>query len=111
MSHRLGGRCATCEPDVIVRKWANVQDNDAYRHMAESSTKTYREFEHATLKAVVLVTEGLVLRPPGDGSEQAGNAVKTRIFYRYYAYLVKVLERSHLAEVCLLCHGVVELTT
>ena len=45
------------------------------------------------------VTAGLTLRPPGDDHEQASSAVKTRLFYRYYAYLVKVLERSNSAEV------------
>jgi neurofibromin 1 len=78
--------------------------------MADASTKTYREFEYATLAAIVPVSDGLTLRPPGDETEQAGNAVKTRIFYRYYAYLVKVLERSHLAEVRFMCLCVTELT-
>jgi len=83
----------------VIGRLAEQKDNDSYRHMAESSTKTHREFEHVILRAIVPVTDGLTLRPPGDESNQASAAVKTRIFYRYYAYLVKVLDRSRSAEV------------
>jgi hypothetical protein len=41
-----------------------------------------------------LVTEQLSLRAAGDEMESSAS-VKTRIFYRHYLHLVKILERSY----------------
>lgn len=58
-----------------------------------------RDVEHATLKAMVPVTQGLSLRGPGEDSETTLTAVKTRLFYKYYAHLSKMLEPTHTSEV------------
>jgi hypothetical protein len=42
-----------------------------------------------SLKAMVPVTQGLSLRGPGEDSETTLTAVKTRLFYKYYAHLSK----------------------
>ena len=74
-----------------------MQDAEIHRHV-DSTAKGYRDVEHAALKALVLVTDGLSLRPGAEESD-ANTAVKTRLFHRYYTYLVKVLERSNGVEV------------
>ena len=48
---------------------------------------------------MIPITEGLTLKAAGEDSEATQSSVTSRIFYRHYAHLVKILERSHLQDV------------
>ncbi|KAL7420982.1 Ras GTPase activating protein ira2 [Cryptotrichosporon argae] len=61
-------------------------------HFYES--RLQRDLDLACLRAMILVTDGLVLRPTADDAELTPAVVKSRLFYRYYALLVKVLGRT-----------------
>lgn len=69
------------------------------RPSSDSALRICRELEHATLKLMVPITDSLALRAAGDEPETSSAAVKTRLFYRYYAHLIKIMERSHMSEV------------
>jgi hypothetical protein len=42
---------------------------------------------------MVLLTEGLVLKTPGE-EDETQSLLKSRLFYRHYLHLVKALERT-----------------
>ena len=65
--------------------------------VAEQS-KIQRDLEIACLRAMVPVTDGLVIKPSGGDAEISQATVKSRLFYRYYHHLVRVLERANAAE-------------
>lgn len=71
------------------------QDVDAF----DKLNKVHRDLSHAALKAMVSVTDGLVLRAVGEGQDSVQPAVKSRLFYRIYDHLIKMLEKSQGLEV------------
>lgn len=60
--------------------------------------KVQRELDLNCLRAMIPITDGLVIRSAGDDSEDSQNVAKARLFYRYYVLLVRVLERSNSLE-------------
>lgn len=48
---------------------------------------------------MVSVTDGLVLRAVGEGQDSVQPAVKSRLFYRIYDHLIRMLEKSQGLEV------------
>ncbi|WVF65508.1 hypothetical protein IAT40_000236 [Kwoniella sp. CBS 6097] len=76
----------------------SMRDNEIYVSSMEANNKVQRELDHACLRATVPVTEGLVLKSPSDESDDAQGVVKSRLFYRHYHHLVRVLERSSYEE-------------
>lgn len=60
--------------------------------------KVQRDLDVSCLRAMIPITDGLVIRSAGDDSEDSQNVAKARLFYRYYVLLVRVLERSNSLE-------------
>nr|XP_031861450.1 uncharacterized protein CI109_003054 [Kwoniella shandongensis]KAA5528522.1 hypothetical protein CI109_003054 [Kwoniella shandongensis] len=75
-----------------------LRDSDGYSLNGDSSSRAQQELDHACLKAMVPVTEGLVLRIGGEENDDNHGVVKSRLFYRHYQHLVKIIERPNLAE-------------
>lgn len=66
----------------------------------DSNARYQRELDHACLRAMVPVTDGLQLSA-GEESEDPQGVLKSRLFYRHYHQLVKVIEKSNAEEVSL----------
>ncbi|ODN95826.1 neurofibromin 1 [Cryptococcus wingfieldii CBS 7118] len=84
-----------CEWSVDTSR---VSDDDVYSTAIESHGHSQRELDHACLKAMVPVTEGLVLRLGGEEAEDPQRVLKSRLFYRHYHHLVKVIEKTNNEE-------------
>ncbi|EIW67076.1 hypothetical protein TREMEDRAFT_69974 [Tremella mesenterica DSM 1558] len=78
----------------VMSDWAfeNLRDGDGYS-LSDSATRIHQELDHACLKAMVPVSEGLNLVSPGDEAASHQPIVKSRLFYRHYHNLVRLLER------------------
>jgi len=48
---------------------------------------------------MVPISDGLHLSAAHDGGETAQNVVKSRLFYRLFLHLVRLLERANSSEV------------
>lgn len=65
----------------------------------DPSARYQRELDHACLRTMVPVTDGLKLSAGGEKSEDPQGVLKSRLFYRHYCNLVKVIEKSNWEEV------------
>nr|XP_018259204.1 neurofibromin 1 [Kwoniella dejecticola CBS 10117]OBR81362.1 neurofibromin 1 [Kwoniella dejecticola CBS 10117] len=83
-----------------MSEWSleSMRDNDKYVSGLETTSKAQRELNHACLRAMVPVTDGLVLTNPGEEGDNSQGVVRSRLFYKHYHHLVKVLERSSFEE-------------
>ncbi|KAK4687682.1 neurofibromin 1, partial [Tremellales sp. Uapishka_1] len=79
-----------------IGEWTleSIRDSESHSLTREGSIKLQRELDLACLKALVPLSEGLVLRSQGDDAEETQTVVKSRLFYRQYQLFVKVLERA-----------------
>lgn len=66
---------------------------------ADSGLRILHELDLATLRTIVPVTEGLILKASSDELETSSIGVKIRLFYRYYTHLTKILERGQASAV------------
>lgn len=66
--------------------------------MLEANGKAQRALDTACLRVMVPLTEDLVLKSPGDDADTQ-TAMKSRLFHRHFAHLVKVLEKNTTSEV------------
>ncbi|CAK9779949.1 putative ras GTPase activator [Cutaneotrichosporon oleaginosum] len=96
------------KPEFVVLGNATKLRNAVLEWMCEWSIETLRDEFHigiqdkvqrdldiSCLRAMIPITDGLVIRSAGDDSEDSQNVAKARLFYRYYVLLVRVLERSN----------------
>ncbi|WVW79391.1 hypothetical protein I302_101360 [Kwoniella bestiolae CBS 10118] len=83
-----------------MSEWSleSMRDNDVYVSGVETTSKSQRELDHACLRAMVPLTEGLVLKNPAEETDNSQGVLKSRLFYKHYLHLVKVLERSSFEE-------------
>ncbi|OCF79181.1 neurofibromin 1 [Kwoniella mangroviensis CBS 8886] len=83
-----------------MSEWSleSMRDNDVYVSGVETTSKAQRELDHACLRAMVPLTEGLVLKSPAEETDNSQGKLKSRLFYKHYLHLVKVLERSSFEE-------------
>lgn len=81
-------------------EWSIESSRDEHHHngLGVGSDKVQRDLDLGCLRAMNPITDGLTLRAPGDDSEDPQGVVKSRLFYRYYHMLVRVLERSTTSE-------------
>lgn len=83
-------------------EWMSEWSIEAFReeqyHSLTQFDKVQRDLDIACLRAMIPVTDGLVIRQPGDESEDPQGVNKSRLFYRYYSMLLRVLERSTSVE-------------
>lgn len=99
------------KPEFVVLGNATKLRNAVLEWMCEWSIETLRDEFHiglqdkvqrdldiSCLRAMIPITDGLVIRSAGDDSEDSQNVAKARLFYRYYVLLVRVLERSNTLE-------------
>ncbi|OXB36317.1 neurofibromin 1 [Cryptococcus neoformans] len=77
---------------------ATSKDKDVYSTSMDSNARYQRELDHACLRAMVPVTDGLQLSAGGEESEDPQGVLKSRLFYRHYHQLVKVIEKSNAEE-------------
>ncbi|KIR99934.1 neurofibromin 1 [Cryptococcus deuterogattii 2001/935-1] len=74
------------------------RDNDVYSTSMDPSAQYQRELDHACLRTMVPVTDGLKLSAGGEESEDRQGVRKSRLFYRHYCNLVKVIEKFNSEE-------------
>lgn len=99
------------KPEFVVLGNASKLRNALLEWMCEWSIESFRDEFHsnahdklqrdldlACLRALIPITDGLVIRQVGDDNEETQLVVKSRLFYRYYHMLVRVLERSNSLE-------------
>jgi len=80
-----------------MSEWSIESFRDEY-HTSTHYDKVQRDLDLACLRAMIPITDGLVIRQPGDDSEDPQGVAKSRLFYRYYSMLLRVLERSTTVE-------------
>lgn len=78
-------------------EWSIESFRDEY-HPNAPQDKIQRDLDLSCLRAMIPLTDGLTIRSPGDDSEDSQNVAKSRLFYRYYSMLVRVLERANNLE-------------
>lgn len=78
-------------------EWSVESFRDEY-HTNAVQDKVQRDLDLSCLRAMIPITDGLTIRSPGDDSEDSQNVAKSRLFYRYYSMLVRVLERANNVE-------------
>ncbi|WOO81456.1 Neurofibromin [Vanrija pseudolonga] len=71
----------------------SFRDGEGSKNLV-GNDRIQRDLDHACLRAMIPVTDNLIIKPPGAESEDTQLVVKSRLFYRYYHMLVRVLERS-----------------
>ncbi|WWC91180.1 uncharacterized protein L201_006121 [Kwoniella dendrophila CBS 6074] len=83
-----------------MSEWSSesMRDNDIYASRIESTSKAQRELDHACLRAMVTITDGLVLINPAEDTDNSQGVVKSRLFYKHYVALVRTIERSTFEE-------------
>lgn len=91
-----------------IVEWSteSFRDTNGYHPERTSDGRLQRELDQACLRAMVPITEGLVLNVVGEGARDTHNVARSRLFHRHYLHLVQVIERSHSTEVrCAGCVG------
>ena len=77
-----------------------VSDGDASLHSNLATVeRLQRELDVASLRAIVACSDGLVLQAFGSEPDEASNTMKSRLFYRHFQYLSRLLNRPALPEV------------
>jgi hypothetical protein len=59
----------------------------------------YRDLDQACLKAIVSLLAQLPLQPSETIHEADLNSVKSRLFYKYFTFFIKLLNRCRIFEV------------
>ena len=75
------------------KQLANTQDADGFS-LAEASSKLHADLDQAGLKAMVPLSEGLVLASGADENAASQPIIKSRLFHKHYQHLVRLLERT-----------------
>lgn len=65
--------------------------------------KLQSDLDLACLKTIVALLHQLPLQPIEPVHESDALLVKSRIFYKYFTYFFKLLNRCRVSEVCLQC--------
>ena len=78
-----------------------TQDVDAYPVNHGERGRTQKDLDHACLRTLVVVTNGLVLRSTTETAEATPIVVRARLFKKYLALLIRALERGSVTDVCL----------
>ncbi|WVR09039.1 hypothetical protein IAU60_006099 [Kwoniella sp. DSM 27419] len=83
-----------------MSEWSSEssREHEVYLSNLENSGKAQKELDLACMMATVSVTEDLVLRTSPDEAEDSQGVAKSRLFFRHYIRMVKVLERSNHEE-------------
>lgn len=77
----------------------NSQDSDSYHAHGVERSRPQRDLDYACLCALVVVTDGLLLKSTTDTSDDTPTVVKARLFQRYLFQLTRVIERSAFSDV------------
>lgn len=79
----------------LMTEWSseNLRDADGFS-LAEATSKLHVDLDLAGLKAMALLSEGLVLASGADESIASQPIVKSRLFHKHYQHLVRLLERT-----------------
>ncbi|WVN87921.1 uncharacterized protein L203_103118 [Cryptococcus depauperatus CBS 7841] len=72
--------------------------SDVYTVGVDPNGKLQRELYHACLRAMVPISNGLVLSLTGEDEDSPQGAHQSRLFYKHYNHLVKVIERTNKEE-------------
>ncbi|KAI9294940.1 hypothetical protein K502DRAFT_360889 [Neoconidiobolus thromboides FSU 785] len=64
----------------------------------ESSEKLFRDLDLALMKTVVLLLDGLPLLAQDTKSEAERMEAKSKLFYKYFSYFIKLLNRCRILE-------------
>jgi neurofibromin 1 len=75
------------------------QDADADPTPHTERGRTQKDLDHACLRTLVVVTNGLVLRSTTETAEATPIVVRARLFQKYLALLIRALERATVTDV------------
>ncbi|KAI8975358.1 hypothetical protein BDF20DRAFT_914298 [Mycotypha africana] len=73
--------------------------NQSVNHEASQMEKLQNDLDLACLKTIVALLRHLPLQPSEPVVESDALAVKSRIFYKYFTYFFKLLNRCRIAEI------------
>jgi neurofibromin 1 len=79
------------------------QDLDSYPIAHGERGRTQKDLDHACLRTLVVVTNGLVLRSTTETAETTPIVVRARLFQKYLALLIRALERATVIDVSYAC--------
>ncbi len=94
----------------IIMEWTSdfsmKSDNSNYAENNASSNnkseKLHRDLDQACLKTIVALLHQLPLQPSEIPHESELSSIKSRMFYRYFTFFIKLLNRCRILEVCVL---------
>ena len=66
---------------------------------SNKSEKLHRDLDQTCLKTVVSLLRQLPLQPPDAVHESDLSGVKSRLFYKYFSFFIKLLNRCRILEV------------
>lgn len=72
---------------------------DAYPTSHVERGRTQKDLDHACLRTLVVITNGLVLRSTTETAEATPIVVRARLFQKYLALLIRALERAMVIDV------------
>jgi hypothetical protein len=72
-----------------------TQDVDTYPAIHGERGRTQKDLDHACLRTLVVITNGLVLRSTTETAEATPIVVRARLFQKYLALLIRALERGN----------------
>lgn len=76
------------------------QDHESFQSpQSGDQSRPQRDLDYVCLCALVVVTEGLLLKSTTDASDNTPMVVRARLFQRYLFQLTRVIERSALSDV------------
>jgi neurofibromin 1 len=77
-----------------------IVDGDTSSHSDLGAVERLQhELEVASLRAIVACSDGLVLQPTGSDSQETHGSMKSRLFYRHFQFLSRLLNRPPTKEV------------
>ncbi|KAI7862201.1 hypothetical protein BDF14DRAFT_1858538 [Spinellus fusiger] len=87
----------------IIVEWTSdfslkLDTNIAYSSL-EQGEKLYRDLDLACLKTIVLLLHQLPLQPSEPVHETGAGQVKSRMFYKYFTFFLKLLNRCRIYEI------------
>lgn len=91
--HRMDVECALRDSDASSAKPIQDMDTIDYGHLG-SVSKLQKDLDLACSKAMVPLTNGLILQSLSSNSDDGQQSLKSRLFLRHFQYLVSVLERE-----------------
>ncbi|CAG8520644.1 15640_t:CDS:10, partial [Funneliformis caledonium] len=75
-----------------------VENNTTLNNKSERSEKLHRDLDQGCLKTIVALLQQLPLQPSETPHESEISSIKSKMFYKYFSFFIKLLNRCRILE-------------